>query len=899
MKVYIYDIEVFAKDWFVIFRAADDENKNYEVFHNDNFKLKQFMNSNKDTIYGGFNNKSYDDWIVLSMLNGADNGMVKSHNDFIIKGFKGWEFPFIKGQARSFTSFDLRDDLPVGLSLKAIEGNSGYNIVETGVDFDIDRELTAEEIEMTIEYCKTDVDNTLELYKKRMDYIETKKQVAELSDGDISEIEAMSLTNAKLTARFLKAKKIERKDEFEYSIPKECKIVKYKEVLEFFKSPKDYTINKLAVEYNHETNATKKARLEKKIKKLQEAEKYDAKLEMDIAGVPHIYANGGLHGAIKNYFMTETENYKMVTIDVGSYYPSMMLEYDYMSRNIPSKAGYKMVYDTRMEAKHTGKKQIANALKLVLNTCYGAMKNQYDDLYDPKNANAICITGQLLLTDLIEKLEEVKGFELIQSNTDGIIIRYPIEVEKDIENKVAEWEKRTRLNMEYTVIKAIAQKDVNNYVMKAGETYLIKNGEKVVTDRDVGKLKSKGGYVSLHGGGDFKNNSMVILHKALVNYFMEGIDVETTIQENNNIEDYQIIAKTGSTYDGTYHVVNGEKIAVQRCNRVFATSDTNYGTIYKRKNGVDVVNDLEVKNEDTGRSDKIASLPEHCIIDNENQLTIHDIDKNFYIHLAQKRVDDYLGAKKKLNKEGKKMATKKEETKREESSPNRVDYSKLNVFQKLGIARQKFLEANVKKTGVNRHSEFEYFQLADIVPVATQIFNEVGLLLIVTFPGGEPIGILYNTDNTEEKIEFASCKDDNRLETTGGKLIMMSVQEIGAKETYQRRYIYMQVLDIVENDSVDNADNQLPDTNKDKLKNSKKPATPKEREEITKKLINSDGEMTDLQKDSIVNGLKQLQEKDKKYMPFVKETLSKVKTGLTKEEAENLLVEIGNKNMEE
>ena len=63
------------------------------------------------------------------------------------------------------------------------------------------------------------------------------------------------------------------------------------------------------------------------------------------------------------------------------------------------------------------------------------MKNKFNDLYDPKNANQICITGQLLLLDLIEKLETVKSFELIQSNTDGIILRYNKKDEKFLANK--------------------------------------------------------------------------------------------------------------------------------------------------------------------------------------------------------------------------------------------------------------------------------------------------------------------------------------------------------------------------------------------------------------------------------------------------------------------------------
>ena len=76
-----------------------------------------------------------------------------------------------------------------------------------------------------------------------------------------------------------------------------------------------------------------------------------------------------------------------------------------MSRSVPDPDEYKRVYETRIAAKKAGDKATANALKLVLNTTYGAMKNPYNALFDPRMANAVCISGQLYLIDLIEKLE--------------------------------------------------------------------------------------------------------------------------------------------------------------------------------------------------------------------------------------------------------------------------------------------------------------------------------------------------------------------------------------------------------------------------------------------------------------------------------------------------------------
>ena len=894
MRIIIYDLEVFAEDWIAVFQEIGTETEP-TVIHNDNYALREFINQD-DIILGGFNNKSYDDWILQTIINGGEPFKVKEHNDWIIaQGKNGWEFPYIQYQRKYFKSFDLRDDLPINVSLKSIEGMMGSSIVESSVPFDINRKLTPKELDETIHYCKVDVKNTVRLFNTRKKYLESKLQVARLKG--IDEYEALGLTNAKLTAKFLEAKWQDYGDEMEYTPPPELKIGKYGKALEFFMNPVEYTIHQLEEQLKTEKRKIRIKSLTNRIETLKkENNRYDCKLEMEIAGVPHILGWGGIHGAIKNYFMPESDSHKIVTIDVGSYYPSLMLQYNYISRSIPSAQGYAEVYHTRLEAKHKGDKATADALKLILNTCYGAMKNKYNDLYDPRNASAICITGMLLLTDLIDKLEDkVPSMELLNSNTDGIIIRYPIEVEPQIQDVVSEWENRTRLNMEYTVIHAIAQKDVNNYVMKAGETYLIKDGIKTVTDQDKGKLKTKGGYVSLAGGGNFINNSLVVLHKALVQYFMNGIPIEKTINDDNDLKDFQIIAKTGSSYDGTYWMVDGQKRPVQRVNRVFATTNTRYGTLYKIKNAVEEAVDVTYRN-DEGRSDKVASLPEHCIIDNDNTLSIADIDKGFYIDLAQKRVLDYLGENAKKKMEDIKKMAETTTPKTTKKTTENVPWCDLNVYEKLLYARMEFLKANPKKTGVNRFAEFKYFELADIVPVALPIFAKIGLLVNMTFSSETAMATVVNCDKPEEEISFLSPMRPLNIISQTGKSKMNELQGLGAEETYQRRYLYMMILDIVEADTFDATSGQdSKDDPKPAAKTKAKTVSPEKREEIKKDLIDSDGQATTLQIKSIKNGLKKLRDTGGDHEDYIKSIVLKIKKGLSKKEAETLLIEIGEK----
>lgn len=838
MKIYIYDIEVFAHDWFVVF--SDLEEKEIVVFHNDNVGLKRFM-LNHGLIFGGFNNKHYDDWVTQSMLTGADPEIVKAHNDFIIQQHcNGWEFPFVQFQRKLFKSFDLRDDIAdKGLSLKAIEGNMCEPIVESSIDFNIKRKLTAEEVEEVIFYCKTDVSNSVKLYHKRKSYLDGKIAVGRLKGIDASI--SLSLTNPKLTATYLEARRADYNDEFEYEPPAELILNKYREPIEFFRK----------IDYNE-------------------------KLKCDIAGVQHVFGWGGIHGARENYFDQSTEEMKIVDIDVGSYYPSMMLEYGYISRSIPSAEGYANVHNTRIKAKHEGDDETAGALKLVLNSTYGAMKNQYNPLYDPRGANHICITGQLLLTDLIEKLEDVEGFSLIQSNTDGLMIKFPVANEKQINKIVEEWEQRTRLNMEYTEIHRIAQKDVNNYIVQVGATYLIRDGVKTFTKEDKLKINTKGGYVSLWQGGSFKNNSLIIVHKAIVEYFMNSVPVEDTINKAENIFDFQMICKTGGTFQNTVWAVGDDQITVQRVNRVYAVKDQKYGLIYKVKDG---------------RLHKMPDVPEHCYVDNTNCLKIADIDRSFYIELAKKRIADFLGntqKTKKKRKEVEKMATAKTE-----------NYSDMNVYKKLQMVRMDFANSNVKKSGVNRFAEYKYFELADIVPTANMLFAKYSCLLVCAFDKGFANGILYNTDSPDECICFGFEMKQLDIISAEGKRKMNEMQALGSEITYARRYLYQLVLDIVENDSIEPTIGADADKEVEKPKAGRKPpATAADRKQAVEELTGAgdkEVECTKTQITAIKNGLKKLRETEGDYESYITETVGKIKAGMTKKAADTLLIEIGEK----
>lgn len=843
MQTYIYDIEVFQDDWIVDFR--NPESTHHIVIHNDNYHLREFINQ-PDIIIGGFNNKHYDDWVILTMLLGGSNLDVKKHNDFIINGGNGWEFPFVQFKKRPFKSFDLRDDTSdIGLSLKAIEGNLYLPIVESSVPFDIKRPLTKEELEESIRYCKHDVDATVELFKARKDYIEAKKLIGEMYHIDIKE--ALSLTNAKLASRILKAKRVERNDERNYIIPDNIRVdLIPKPILDFFMQIHDKSID------------------DKKL--------FSSKLDIVLNGCPCTYAWGGVHGAKLNYVAEATKTRLLLNFDVGSLYPNSMLNFGYVSRNCENPEDFREVVRTRLEYKAKKDKARANALKLPINTTYGAMLEKHNDLYDPWAGRSVCISNQLAMTDLVVQLmQSCKTFEMVNFNTDGVMFFIDANEESIALAIIAEWEKRTGFELERDDIKKIIQKDVNNYICI----------------KQDGEIKAKGGYVNKWKGGDFKKNSLVIVHKAVVEYFVNGTPVEDTINSCKNIFDFQTIAKTGGTYSRSVHYVDGKPIEIQKVNRIYSTKHKCYGQIKKQK----FVHEKKIRGEIVKydppllQEDTLSDCPTHCIIDNFNKLTINDIDKQYYIDMAKKRINDFVTPKKVTKKKNTMevniMPTAKKET---------TDYKTLNVYQKLSLARQKFLEAPVKKSGVNTYAEYKYFELADIIPPATSIFAELGLVFLISFEDNIAVGRLVNSDNPEEMIHFYSPIEKMDLKGVN------AVQTLGGTQTYLRRYLYLLCLDIVEADAFDATQGKPVEGEPAQPKKSNKPATPEQRKETKEKLIDEGGNATDVQIKSIKNGLKKLREKDQeKYEKYVTTIVKKIKAGLKKAEAEDILIEIGEK----
>ena len=535
-------------------------------------------------------------------------------------------------------SYDVMGDGSF-MSLKQNEGFMGMDIVESVVPFDIDRELTEAEKEDVAKYNRADLFGTLERFKQRKESFRTKMMlVKEFGLGT----DYICKTNAKLTEAILLSQNQGvntrlRKSFNLCDLPVNWDVPELKTIYEFFREAlKELEMHKWD---------TKKC------------DKKKLSMELDILGLTHTFALGGVHAGIKNYICRPEDGKKIIWVDVSSMYPNILTKWDLLSRKVDKHGceAFAGMVQARMDIKEklhdkTLTKEEKKALKdqsgrykLILNTTSGCMKDKFKKIYDPEFNTKMCMLGQLALMDLVYRLRDVERkkkpiwarsseseqndapyFKLIQSNTDGIALELLTDDAEELIDKVCVgWEKDWRFMLEKTVANNLYEKDVNNYVFRDSS----------------GGIKVKGAYVTKFSDNN-EQDTLAILAKAVVNYFLEGIDIRTTICNPKNLAtDYQMIKKLGGMYDTpTWKKDSGDEI-VQKVNRIFPSVDKTLGGLYKHK-----------KDKAIGSLDKVEGTPEHVLIMNTDIRgkkigELDNIDYEWYVEEAQKRINDFLGIK--------------------------------------------------------------------------------------------------------------------------------------------------------------------------------------------------------------------------------------------------------------
>ena len=613
-KLRFFDFEVFPHWWCCVFGDMPDDmqfdediKQNFVFVSSDdtNCREKLLDLMREDNICNvGYNIKHYDLMIANAIYQGFSPEQVKIINDIIIRPDLAYSTkehvrlqPFANRKLSGITYQDLRDDDDKSMSLKEKEAILGLNILETSIPFDKE-DLSDEDKVEVLYYCKQDVYASMRHYKEVIhEYTMTKKALGD--KYGIPEKTWRMSTNASLISKVLGAKRMHFADEEKVEISLPTKIEAYCK-----QNVPAQILNKL----------------------LTSQENWEVKAFGNIVS----YGNGGIHSVYDTnrrdtqaLYVESDEAYCLVNVDAASYYPSMLIQFDCLSRTVEDKQKFIDIYNERITIKHKANptkedEQVQKALKLVLNTAYGASGNKYLDMYDPYMCTRCCRLGQIFLTALACKIyNTIASAKIIQTNTDGILVYINRDDLDRLQACMDEWTKVSGIGMDRDEVAKIWQRDVNNYL-------LVKTS---------GKIKRKGAWLmdDFHRPGTVKYGPLdaFICSKAATKYLTEGIDPAVTLVQCKNLNDFAITCKKGPTYfKVVQRFVDGHEEELFKCNRVIATKDKSFGKLYKVK-----------RYKGTVSYGAMPDTPDNCLVVNEalNSYDFKEIKKHLdYTYYLQR-----------------------------------------------------------------------------------------------------------------------------------------------------------------------------------------------------------------------------------------------------------------------
>lgn len=436
-------------------------------------QLRRVFLRDDSTVLVGFNNKNFDNKITDAILAGANEQAVKRLSDELIAQGSLFDAPWRSSESGRGRpdwvgrTFDIGFDIgqrKIGdppnerkipeIGLKRWMRLNGYEVMHSTVPFD-KPDLTRADRRETERYCLNDNCGTALLL------LSNDKNADACWDSCLNARRVLvddyghkgvnwEMTKPRITAIVLNAKEEnftvpEDWENTRYVVPREIRIWKHRDILRAYS---EKTLGELRAMSSRKAGGT-------------------GVVNKDVCGVPHLYGIGGVHGCPKGVWSLMDGG--IWSLDAASLYPNIMRHYGFLSRRVigDDRALFGQLIDLRTNVyKPRGDKR-ADGLKLVLNGGFGSMGFEKSEMYDPVSFCGVTITGQLLMTDLLEKLE--RRIELIQSNTDGIFFRLVERTDAamaEVREIVKAFERRTHLEMEWTEFEKMYQRDISNYVAR-------------------------------------------------------------------------------------------------------------------------------------------------------------------------------------------------------------------------------------------------------------------------------------------------------------------------------------------------------------------------------------------------------------------------------------------------
>lgn len=623
MKLRFFDFEVFPEWWCCTFGDLPDDvtelshlqenlKESFRVVSSDDVNardalMKEFR---EGYVMTGYNIKGYDLEITNGIYQSFDPETLYCLSQLIVNKEKPKDqklaqmlIPFVTKRYNGATYLDLFDS-STG-SLKNKEAILGLDIRETTVPFG-KRNLTQQDKDDVIIYNKHDVWSSMYWYLDTVKpFVDTRLSLCKVFNLPLEY--GYKKTNASLISLVLDAKKMPFADEAKIDIELPVQIRSY---------CKD-NLPEYVYEYILHNNKPLTVKLfENKVK----------------------FADGGIHSEYDtdSFSLSKTHDrpvlhvksnseWVLMNADAGSYYPSIMIFLKTLSRCIQKPELFIKIYNERLRIKHLENPTPEDIMlqlvyKLILNTTFGASGCEGLDLYDPYMRTCTCRYGQLFLAAFANKVYAVLNgnVKVIQTNTDGVLFYCRRKDIPTIKKLMQEWHDLSGITLEDEYAEEIWQRDVNNYLM-------IKEG---------GKVKCKGGWLNhtkvIKGYPRIAPLASYAVGRAITDYLTKNKDIEASIRNNTNLEDFMMTFIVGGSFDNTvYRYNNGMEIDCIRNTRMIASTDTRLGTQYKLKGK---------------QYFKCAGCPDHgLLLDSDVRSAKFEhykdqIDYSFYLNLAKDKL---------------------------------------------------------------------------------------------------------------------------------------------------------------------------------------------------------------------------------------------------------------------
>lgn len=508
-KHLIFDTEIIGstKPVFLLCAKCVETQQCWAFWHHRRGHLKNFRDLLEDPGYTwvSFNGIKFDAPLVSAWINGHDVHVIKSIATLIIKQkMMPWDAHRMAGGEVKFDHIDLIEPAPgVFVSLKTYAGRMHYPSM-VDLPFHYDTDLTPTQCRVLENYCLNDLGVTEQLFKRLQTELRLRIDLGATYDLDLRSKSDAQAAEAilKKVAKLGKASGV-RPRSVTYTAPGIIKT----------RSP---TINALIDRCENELFGLDVIG--------SPIEAHWMKDPIELHGGLYKFGLGGLHSQHdKNFYSEADSEYEISDIDAGSYYPSIMLKCNLVpqigGRGEAFLNAYGDIYAQRMQAKRSGQKAIAQALKISLNGTFGKLGNIYCPFYAPELLLAVTLTGQLNLLCLIDELARNKGIDVVSANTDGIMVRYKRNLRDKVFKIIAANSKRTGFEYEETRYQKVAMKDVNNYLALKLD----------------GEIKAKGLYAD---EGLQKNPTAFVCSLAAAQFLKTGTKPEQFIKKHTRFEDF-------------------------------------------------------------------------------------------------------------------------------------------------------------------------------------------------------------------------------------------------------------------------------------------------------------------------------------------------------------------------